>query len=34
MTFLADDIYQACDHEKLTAQPTDNADNPHAFLWS
>lgn len=28
MTFLAHDIYQASDHEKLTAQPTDNADNP------
>ena len=28
MTCLAHDIYQASDHEKLTAQPTDNADKP------
>ena len=40
MTFLAHDIYQASDHEKLTAQPTDNADNPPCLfvvlklMWS
>ena len=40
MTCLAHDIYQASDHEKLTAQPTDNADNPPCLfvvlklMWS